>query len=1169
MSASINQYNSQVASIPSHVAELLYGPRRRELERHYKVKEIVDGECIIYPPSSTVVQPLNLWYLKNIIVNDKRLAQMFNNLNIKGALSAQTPCWPQMDNKTFPFVCIAPRGTGKTYTYLIYIVSKCITRIPIVKTDEILSSDEPLKALQDALKPIKRPDELDNLAEIDHDKFDFNSLGKKPDDDKQKTGPEENKFSSQYQTTDECEVDENNPINIHPKYIIVCSSQTAVERVGKEIDKLKIAAFGIQARFHKSLKDLPPSVRTIDIHQSEKDLVLKCTLSEIIVTTPVALLKCLREEYLKFSLAKMVIFDDLDLMLQTQNSSVREVSKFYLMQTQEDEIFQDDQINGGTCKQVSCQLFAFSRKWTYLVQQFMSTLFKQKTVIFRSRCDATVYADLRYELEFETNKDLKTNKVASILKQYLSGPAETDELAIYCNDTESAGRLSKDLESLGFEIEFLHPNLLTHNHFVTRLQNSTKPRRKPIYVLADETVDYVVEYVHKVTHIIHYSFPEDFLIFDHRFRLMHENLRNLKRGMLSTVFLNDKDNVKGIKELYDIISRSVLTLNSTRLELRDFINDTSSKLCWRWATTGLCRMEKLSRRDRFGSYCFDRHSVDLTKVSSTNWPKSGQFKITVSHIVSPSVFYFWFEEHRDESSPQKQWRKLEDTGFKFMLNLEEKLNKFRSAPQYSIPLKNFKKNKVYGIYLPSEEQVYRITLMSLPEIDHLKSLNNNPRLYQEHYRLVYENSVKILKIDYGNRLDVFLKNVFELPEELTTVEAQARKAFNLGIKPADNESDWIEKSTKQFKDTLGTERCSTTVWIRFQYENCFWFESMLASKQFEILSETQTLRTDPNKELCRVGLAEKVNTEPSCLAPSKKLETLSKWHVEDLNKFTQYAFLKETHLGHWPNLFVLQIKDNLDLLVRHSDFNKQLIQLEAELARDFEDDNLKPLHYFSEGIYCLVRIIESYNPTTKQPHYVINRCKIVRKIEETDERSMSYAETLYEVFCLDHGDKFKVKTKDMYLAAPEYLSKLPFQAIECKLADLNRKLLSDPAELKRVRGLLYDYTRDQNEDLLITKCSFKDDGSIYLYIKIEKEHFVPLIEILEAQEGVTLIDNDDPNLKVPLPAFEEETEDEETKAAEEGSNEKSSNPIAARVVEEIIRSMLLTMIERELHNLSK
>lgn len=1109
--ASSNNHFIQPPS-PNYDEDVLYGLRKEALKVVSQINNRVDQECVMYLPESISVDKIELWYFDRLQGRDKRLNAMLEGMNFDFALPVQSACWPQMNRTKFPFVCIGARGTGKTFAHILYIVSKSITSVPIAKTDEIIADQSCTSfTTSDKTDSTNKINNL-KLAEIDHDNFDFNSLADEIDKvDKQDGDQKESNHASP------------DDFISFPKYIIVCSSQMSVEIINQEIDKLKSHAFGLKIPISK-LKTITPKARIINTHQIEDKLNFACSEADILITTPSALIKCLRLGFVNFSKAKMVIFDDIDLTLKLHNANTRELVKIYLQQTL-DRIRIPNECND--IEEETCQMFVFARKWSDLIKHFIGTIFSQRTMIFGSLCEATLFVNLRYELEFCDNDCIKKNKLVDILKLLPNNPKEDDQFAIFCNDTDEAKQLSIYLSDLGIDNQYLYSTITPLNLSVTKAYRHQRQLTEPIYILSDDTIDSITDYIHKVNHLIHYSFPEDFLKFDRRFKLMYTNLKSLKKGLLATIFLKSEDNIKNLKELYDIISRSSVTLNSTKLDLRDFIGDKSQNLCWRYASTGQCRLERLSRDDHFGSYCLDKHSLPRNDNFNSRWPTSGQLKITVTNLISPNEFYFWFDAHRDKNSTGKQWTQFKDSGTVLMGKLQEKLNSFRNTPLRSIKLEEFEKGRVYGIYLPHEERVDRITLLDLPKMDHLNQIKGNPKLLKTHYDLVYDNSLEVWRLDLGKRLEVFIKNIFKIPKSLAMIEAQAHRGFHIGIKPADNEPNWLYKAKKQFHDNISVNCLhSITVWTRFENNNCFWFDNMTVVRKLSNIEGDDSTTTEPHKELCQAGLAETTTIEPPWLAPSVRLETISKWHAEGLNEFVRYAYL-EYRKG-TNSIFVLHINSRFELYARRSDFNKQLKEVEKKINSDYLQDKLMPLNHFAEGVFCAARIPEGIDPSTKKPRYYINRCKII-SIEKAQASEDSPLD-MYEVYCLDHGDFFVVPAKNLYLISQKYLIELPFQAIKCSLADLNQDLLSDSDLCLKIRHYIYDVSRDARDDVKSCLCKFNDKAEIYLYVEeVDGSRlFKPLVDLVEKTMNVMLITNNDPDLRlsIDLRGSGDEEEDE-------------------------------------------
>jgi len=1142
--------------------DVLYGARREATKLIELIKLGNNSECVLYSIGTFVNK--QQWNLKNLIGCDKRTKEMTSKMGITHAFPIQRYCWPQMQQSTFPFICISPESTGKTFAHLLFIVTKCISAIPISKTSELISSSDALSSFRTTDScPKQGALARSTLRAIDSgypETFDFDSLGREdPPLDLNETSqvaPEDaNKKVESAGDSWGLNVEDHYEVNVddfitHPKYIIICSCQQQVELMAREIDRLKVAAYGNQVTDIK-VQNLPPAVKFVNVHQDEDKLALRCNEAEILIATPGALIKCLNFGYIDFSRSKKVIFDDLDLTLQLHNSNVREIMKRFLVQA---ECHSEEDVNKGDQKEEQCQVYLFSRKWTDLVKHFVSTVFIQKTLIFGSIIEASLFANLRYELEINDDFKFKIRKLVDLIKLSASQDSCGEKLAIICKSNQGAERISHTLSGLGCNSKLLdEDNAITC--YQSKAGNGFHGMARPVYVMSDGALEFILDLLNDVTHTIHFSLPDDLLVLDQRFRLMYRHIKDSKRSMMTTIFLSPKSGTKYAKELYDIISRSNTTLKSTKLQLRDFISDSSKTICWRWASSGVCRLEKLSREDRFGSYCPDRHSLTLPvgdegTVDSNRWPTKGQVKITITHLVSPNEFYFWFEAYRDKHSLDKCWTKLESTGRDYMQKLQIELNQLKDSPSCSVELSKFRRDTVYGIYLQQEARVDRIRLLELPareeEVNGTRKNGMLSKLSRIRYQLEYSKQYEVVKIDYGIRISVYLRNIFELPAQLANIEPQCHRGFHLGVRPTDNEPNWLYKAKKHFYDHVCVpNQHELTVWLRLNSNNCFWFENMIVTRRLTNIDDYKLVKIEPHRELCAARLADAIDSEPSCLPQSERLETLSKWRVNECISYAQYAFLRRDKIA--LDIFVLHVYSNLTLTVRQVDFNKQLIRLEEKLLSDYQEKKLISLSYFDTGVYCIAKILEGHHPSTKEPVYTFNRCKIIKLTNSpVDQATTSAAESRCTVECLDHGDLFDVGLDDLYQATPAYLAQLPFQAVRCKLADLNQEIFNDQKLARQSRELLYDYTREKDDRLKEVKCRFNSDGDIYLYLPIDGQVHMPLVALLEDNNGIKICSNKDADLRKTV-VFEKES---------------MSNTIQENFMELLIRDILIDIVEQ-------
>lgn len=1124
--------------------DVLYGSRREALKLRNIIKSSHNSECLIYAYGTFVSK--TSWNLNHIFATDKRVKDMLDGLDIKHALPLQRYCWPQLQQSSFPALFISPESSGKTTAHLLYIVSDCIKSTSISKTDRIMQATDDADPAQDNFSLEKDPQatklKSDAPVIVDQDNFDFDSLGKEVNSI-DKSAPEA------IQAEPSLELEEFQNINpddyiVHPLYVIICSSHQQVEKIDQDIERMKLAAFNLSYGFARLL-NLPPTVSTIHVHQSEQKLAAKCSQCQVLITSPAALLKCLRLGYIELQKCKKVIFDDLDLTLQLHNSKIREIIKYYIIQTQADE-------SDGQTTQLSdqCQVYMFSRKWTDLVRQFSSTVFLQRILIFGSLSEASLFANVRYEVEVMEDNKLKLHKLTYLINLFYRSGQSNGKLAVVFSSDQEARAVFENVEAKGYDV-----TLLLEHDAVTTYKASSYNRKttiaKPVYFLSDIALDFILDHLTDVTHLVHFSLPRDRLIFDQRFRLLYKYINEPAKNIITSIFLNTKTDKKHAKELHDLLSRSASTLTSTKLTLRDYVETCSKTLCWRWATIGVCRLEKLSREDRLGSFCSERHSLRLDSTergSDRQWPTGGQYLLTVTHVLSPNEIYFWFEAHRDLNSIGKKWNHLPFTGIEFMKDLQVKLDAFKDTPACSIPLKSFRKGLVCALYHPEESRVDRVVLLDVPELINFNQANTRKNGMMEYIfrlnTLEYSKQIEVIKIDYGIRITAYLRNLFFIPEDLAKIEPQAHRGFLLGIKPTDDEPNWIHKAKKLFYDQICINNLhQVTAWIRLSKNSCFWFENIFISRQLSTTVSQKIHSIDPHLELCQAGFAEKVLTMPSFLQPSERLRTISKWNNIQIEKQISFAYLRRDKTS--LDIFILQVRSNLELVVRQVEFNLQLIELENELALEYQSNNLMPLVYVEEGIYCLARVKEGPDK------YTINRC-IVKRYDSSgslnDQEEIDSPQERVLVYCLDHGDPCEVAISDLFQVQIQHIIRLPFQAIVCKIAELDTDILENMQVKNKLIDLIYDFSRDEANQLIALKCTLGSDKEVYLYRKISSGAYEPLIALFESRLNITLSKSCSSKLR-DVVEFEEIV---------------ISNPIEDAIFASIMGSILMDLIKREM-----
>lgn len=1115
---------------------ILFGARR-DVRRHRESEKLSnESDCVLLAIGTYASK--KHWSIKNIINNDKRLKSMFDNLDIKHALPIQRYSWPLLHDPNFPMLCVSQECSGKTYGHLLYVVAQSITNVSTSKTDELLmlhSDQFGLSPFQSNSQSKSKSDKTLIEEEIDHENFDFNQLRNgmsnlKLNDNDNNNNEAKNEIktngTSDHQTNgfteddgwtcDQADLDE---FITHPKYLIVCSSQINVERIVSELESMKQAAYCDKASSQQR-KLLPPSIRCINVHLTDETLALRCNESEILVGTPAALLRCFTNGYLNFAKCLKVIFDDLDVTLQLHNTNVLRLVNLFLSRGQ--------QQNPPMSKTRECQMYMFSRKWTRLVKACGEYLSRQRNLLFGSLLEASIFANIRFSLELYSRDEEKLIKLAVLLST-LEGLTKTrSTVAIVCNTNQEASRFSAGLIAHG-----RHVAHLPQNDALKVLTSKRDPNMNSTYVMSDAVLELVADLLNNVTHVIHVTLPTRFSSFDQRFRLLYRNIMENKSDLEATIFIGSRLSNKYAKELYDLLSRSSSTLTSTKLELRDRIRQNATRICWRWATSGVCRLGQSTRGgklidDRLGSYCPNRHSItmksDQNKLSESdnNWPKTGQVRLTITEIVSPNEFYFWFESYRDADSTGKQFTKFKDSGIEHMKHFQRDLDKLKNVAPNTVDLHRVKRGAVFGIYQQQELRVDRVVLLEdllNPEDDYCDEMDGSTKVLNK--KLEMSKVLEVFKIDYGTRQTARVSNLIMLPEELELTAPKCQRGFLIGLKPTDGEPDWLYPATKKFHELVSQNGLNDiTAWLRLNSDGCFWFENMVVTWRVKFPDETKLFKIEPAKELILEHLAEENKSAPDCLNPSTYSYTMAKWNAADIASYASYA--KPPRKLDPVQLMILFVEPDLTLKVRQSKFNKQLLRLEDELINDLNSNKLERLEYFERGFYCIAKTVTGIDPNTKEPHYILNRCKLAN-IEEKNGEELIYVD------CLDHGDQQIVKREDLYQASMMHLSTLPFQAFSCGIADLNQGLLENVSTLVRVQNIIYDETRDSDDNYLNTTCIFTPVGNLQnIYVKSkDSNQLVSLIKKFELVFDIVLVSNKDPKLREDLKELDDDCPHEE------------------------------------------
>ncbi|XP_045538445.1 putative ATP-dependent RNA helicase TDRD12 [Papilio machaon] len=279
------------------------------------------------------------------------------------------------------------------------------------------------------------------------------------------------------------------------------------------------------------------------------------------------------------------------------------------------------------------------------------------------------------------------------------------------------------------------------------------------------------------------------------------------------------------------------------------------------------------------------------------------------------------------------------------------------------------------------------------------------------------NSVLIKLLDeekIETTRDIYL---YYIPEELKKIETHVVQVRLANIQPKDKDVTYSDLARDQLKRiTDKDEELYMRGEVAMSIGNCVFVDTLEACQDLASINQTvvkHDFKSDllekhavPNmehldkiKKLCDDKFEVKVKTQTRKSLESKKTKTIGSWAHLDKDNMSLVFF----GCALSPSKF----------FVRLQKFESCLNMLLKEIQK-FVAENPKPLSHVEEGDIVLAMFPDDETFERARIDSIIDNNKV-------------------KCFFVDQGDWREVSTKKMIAMKEEFISKLPFQAIECRL----------------------------------------------------------------------------------------------------------------------------------------
>ncbi|KAJ8944733.1 hypothetical protein NQ314_009386 [Rhamnusium bicolor] len=523
--------------------------------------------------------------------------------------------------------------------------------------------------------------------------------------------------------------------------------------------------------------------------------------------------------------------------------------------------------------------------------------------------------------------------------------------------------------------------------------------------------------------LIHYSLPASWTKFVKRFSCLLENCKsplNSKESKIKcqSVVLCDEECEEHMLKFFSYIN----------------VTELKHQLPEKFKTFSVVRFEKLGRKKKaesevslcetlktFGRctsfQCVRRHIVDKDLDVSKYIPDSGKIKFKIIYIQDVTTYSIQLIEHVDL---ENKVHKLDD-----ILDVTDDLT----------GILNISKKKIIN---PVVGHLY-----AYYDIDEFDGIFRRCELIE-----LDDECIKIKLIDKGNIISTVKSRLYRLPKDFKD-KNKSRKvidAYLANCIPPYHDENFSAKSFFNLKNLLEKydyKNVIMTADIHLQLGNALWLKNVFQEVE---LPDKTIPGFQLTREVLRLKLAEYngiqlANLYKLCNDASITLPTYEQQQTKLVTEEKQIE-------PQWAHLNAEEV----------SEFNHLLYTLQKEIQNALKKPNYPKLQNVNVGTICLAKDTEGVEYSRV----------IVRNIEND----------MALCFFVDFGDEVVVNILELKHIYNRFISKLPFQAIQCRLHGIQPILGEWQSD---VTDILYEYAMEPNTDIfrsLFIKSCVKEENLI-------------------------------------------------------------------------------------------
>ncbi|KAK9680726.1 DEAD/DEAH box helicase [Popillia japonica] len=810
---------------------------------------------------------------------------------------------------------------------------------------------------------------------------------------------------------------------------------------------------------------------------------------DILVTTPRVLIHFLKSRIINFKRLCHFVMEDADKLFAKYGNEIDTLTKGI-----------QSMVSHRVCS-YGVQVIALSEQWTGGLETFSKKLENPPMICISSYLQCAIYGRANIQMHFVSSA-VKVRSICDIVKEN----SRTFKTVIVCNDDSDVTYISNLLQIEGASVICITSYMTEAVSEQEVLWNSTNSGRHSVLVCTDtifnaQLKDLSVSWIITTAPLIPLP-QEHWTLFSRRFKCLLDNYdcpfnSKFQPGSCKVHIYVSEDCSKQYPRLYRFLTDLGITLPRKFVDFSKNVERQEEQEKIRNNTAFCKRLKLLGNCNKF--HCNKRHVVD-PHLDLENWiPTAGIVKFNILHIQNATVFSVRLLEHMDIN---RNVHKIKDD-VKFVThNLTDDMRR------NTVPASQFCTRQVYAYFDEETGTYHRCKLLKV-----LHQLKNTKSSYE----------VWIKLIDAGKEKRTMFANLYKLPSRYIGVPPQSLDVYLANILPPDQDEDWSIHTKNKVSNIIHNVNFNRdhrfyTGRIVLQIGDTLWLDDIKLQETLEYSNDTVTIFQLKKKllqmELCREttcqleGLYE-VYQHCGLDLPRYELKALSNGQKLIKQVEPQWAFLEEDY----NVVYFSSAESPGKFYVRQQKYQKLFQQLQREL-----------------------QLLVNQPSYPKITDIIINSCYLAQDPEGDEYARVivrNIEEDMVDCFFVDFGDYTKVQKNELKFLPDNFITRLPFQTIECSLYGVEPILDCWAYEATDV---FYDHCFEVNTNIYknlfikyfkLTQCEQKGKN-IYSVILLDYVSEKPIfINNILIDCGFATTVKDEPLVNMTLPIMKEELEEDD------------------------------------------